>query len=341
MESEVSVHETTRSTTRKRVLSGLKPSGGAHIGNYFGALRQFLPLQERHENFIFVADYHAMTTVFDGEELRRQTHEMMLTLLAVGLDPNRSILFRQSDVPEVCELTWILACSTPHGLLERAHAYKDAVAKGEDVSAGLFNYPVLMASDILIYKSHYVPVGKDQKQHVEIARDIAQRFNATYGDILVLPEATVQEETATVIGLDGRKMSKSYDNTIMLFESEKSVKKKVMSIVTDSTPLGQPLNPDTCSVFALHRLFDPDGIEELRARYLSGSIGYGDSKKLLFEKMMAKLGPVRERYEELRKKPDHVEDIFRDGANRARAVARGTVEECRRAVGATSASPPG
>jgi tryptophanyl-tRNA synthetase len=185
-----------------------------------------------------------------------------------------------------------------------------------------------------------VPVGKDQKQHVEIARDIAQRFNATYGEVLVLPEPIIQEDTATVIGLDGRKMSKSYDNTIMLFEPDKSVKKKVMSIVTDSTPLGQPLNPDTCSVFALHRLFDPEGAEELRARYLAGSIGYGDSKKLLFEKVMEKLGPVRERYETLRKRPDHVEEIFRDGARRARAVARATVEECRRAVGTTSASPP-
>ncbi len=319
---------------KKRVLSGVKPSGEqTHIGNYFGLLKRSVDLQETHENFIFIADYHAMTTVTDGELLRAQTREFMVELLAVGHDPAKTVLFRHSDVPEVCELTWLLSCCTPLGLLERAHAYKDAMAKGEEVIAGLFNYPVLMAADILIYRSHYVPVGQDQKQHLEITRDIAQRFNRTYGELLVVPEPLIEERTATVIGLDGRKMSKSYDNTIMLFEPEKSIKKKVMSIVTDSKGLHDPKDPETCNVFALHKLFNPEGIEELRARYLEGSIGYGDSKKLLFEKTMEKLGPIRRRWEELHKRFDEVEDIYRDGAKRAGAVARETVADCRRAAG--------
>jgi len=323
-----------KAPTRKRVLSGIKPSGEqTHIGNYFGAMKQFVELQATHENYIFVADYHAMTTVFDGETLRRQTDEVCLELLAVGLDPEKNVLFRQSDVPEVCELTWFLACSTPHGLLERAHAYKDAQAKGTEVNAGVFNYPVLMASDILIYRSHLVPVGKDQKQHIEIARDVSQRFNRTYGELLVVPEEFIPEKTATVIGLDGRKMSKSYDNTIMLFEPEKKIRKKVMSIVTDSTPVEDPKDPETCNVFALHRLFNPDGLDELAARYRAGGMGYGEAKKLLFEKMMEVLGPIRERYEELKAKPDYVEDVFQEGGRKARAVARRTLEECREAAG--------
>ncbi len=318
----------------KRVLSGVKPSGEqTHIGNYFGMLLPSVELQKTHENFIFIADYHAMTTVFDGERLSSQARELMVELLAVGLDPQKTVLFRQSDVPEVCELTWILSCSTPLGLLERAHAFKDSKAKGQEVIAGLFNYPVLMAADILAYRSHCVPVGQDQKQHIEIARDIAQRFNRTYGDILVLPEPLIKEDTATVIGLDGRKMSKSYDNTIMLFEPEKSMKKKVMSIVTDSKGLNDPKDPKTCSVFALHELFNPDGLEELSARYLGGSIGYGESKKLLFEKMMETLGPVRSRWEELHTRFDEVEEIYREGAKRARAEARKVLDDCRQATG--------
>jgi tryptophanyl-tRNA synthetase len=321
-------------TPRKRVLSGVKPSGEqAHIGNYFGAFRQWVDLQETHENFCFIADYHALTSVFDGKTVRAWTQELMIELLAVGLDPEKTILFRQSDVPEVCELTWILSCSTPHGLLERAHAYKDARAKGVDVNAGLFSYPVLMASDILIYKSHLVPVGKDQKQHIEIARDIAQRFNGAYGDVLTLPDPLIQDDTAVVTGLDGRKMSKSYGNTIMLFEPEKQMRKKVMSIVTDSRTVEEPKDPETCNVFALHKLFDPEGLEALRARYVAGGMGYGEAKKLLFEKMMDVLGPVRARYEDLARRPDEVEEIFHAGARRAREVAAATVDECRRAAG--------
>ena len=325
-------------TTRKRVLSGVKPSGEhSHIGNYFGAFKQWVDLQDTHENYCFIADYHALTSVRDGATVRRQTHELMLELLAAGLDPEKSVLFRQSDLPEVCELTWILSCSTPHGLLERAHAYKDAKAKGVDINAGLFAYPVLMASDILIYKSHYVPVGQDQKQHIEIARDVAQRFNTDYGEILELPEPLIQADTGVVIGLDGRKMSKSYNNTIMLVEPEKSIKKKVMSIVTDSKTVEEPKDPETCNVFALHKLFNPDGLDELRERYLAGGMGYGDAKKLLFTKMMDVLAPIRERYEALAKTPDYVEDVYRDGARRARAIARATVDECRTATGLGSA----
>jgi tryptophanyl-tRNA synthetase len=325
-----------KTPARKRVLSGIKPSGEqTHIGNYFGAMKQFVDLQATHENFIFVADYHAMTTVTEGPTLKAQTDEICLELLAVGLDPEQSILFRQSDVPEVCELTWFLSCSTPHGLLERAHAYKDAQARGVEVNAGVFNYPVLMASDILIYRSHLVPVGKDQKQHIEIARDLAQRFNRTYGELLVVPEEFIPEKTATVIGLDGRKMSKSYDNTIMLFEPEKALRKKVMSIVTDSTPVEDPKDPETCNVFALHRLFNPAGLDELADRYRAGGMGYGEAKKLLFERMMEVLTPIRDRYEELRARPDYVEDVFEEGGRKARAIARETMEECREAVGLT------
>lgn len=325
---------TRASTRRKRILSGVKPSGEqAHIGNYFGAFKQWVDLQETHESYCFIADYHAMTTVTDGDALHAWTAEHMVELLAVGLDPEKTVLFRQSDVPEVCELTWILSCSTPHGLLERAHAYKDAKARGVDINAGLFGYPVLMASDILIYKSNLVPVGSDQKQHIEIARDIAQRFNNTYGEVLVLPEPHIQEATAIVTGLDGRKMSKSYGNTIMLFEPEKQIRKKVMSIVTDSKTVEEPKDPETCNVFALHKLFDTGGLDELRARYRAGGMGYGESKTLLFEKMMQVLGPIRARYEELSTRRDYVEDVYREGAARARAVAHETVDECRHAAG--------
>lgn len=319
---------------KKRVLSGVKPSGEqTHIGNYFGAMRQFVQLQDEYENFIFAADYHAMTTVFEGETLHAQTFELMVELLAVGLDPDKCVLFRQSDVPEVTELTWILACSTPLGLLERAHAYKDARAKNMELNAGVFIYPVLMACDILAYGSHLVPVGADQKQHIEITRDVAERFNRTYGDILTIPDGFIPPDAGTVIGLDGRKMSKSYDNTIMLFEPEKQIKKKVMSIVTDSKGVEDPKDPDTCNVFALHKLFNPGGLEELRARYLAGGMGYGDAKKLLFEKMMDVLGPMRAKREALLEKPDYVEDVFRSGAKRARAEATKTLDACRRATG--------
>jgi len=245
----------------------------------------------------------------------------------------KTVLFRQSDVPEVAELAWVLGCVTPHGLLERAHAFKDARAKGLEVNAGLFNYPVLMAADILIYKSHLVPVGQDQKQHIEITRDIAEKFNRTFGKVFIVPQALISEETGVILGLDGRKMSKSYGNTIMLFEPEESIYKKVMRIVTDSTPLGHPLNPDKCTVFAFHRLFNPEGLEELRQRYLEGSIGYAEAKKWLFEKMMEKLRPLRERWAELRRQPEYVEQVLREGGEKARAVARETMREVRQAVG--------
>jgi tryptophanyl-tRNA synthetase len=321
---------------RKRVLSGIKPSGEqSHIGNYFGAMRHWVTMQETLDNFIFVADYHAMTSVFDGKSLREQTRGIFTDLLAAGLDPERSVLFRQSDVPEVCELTWMLSCSTPQGLLERAHAYKDARAKNAEINAGVFNYPVLMAADILIYRSHLVPVGQDQKQHIEIARDVAQRFNSSYGDLLVLPEEYIHPDTGVVIGLDGRKMSKSYGNTIMLFEPEKSIRKKVMSIVTDSKPVEESKDPDTCNVFAFHKLFNPDGLDELRARYTAGGMGYGESKKLLFEKMMEVLAPIRERHAELVQTPDYVDDIAAEGGKRARKVAQEVLAECREAVGVT------
>lgn len=319
----------------KRVLSGVKPSAEMmHIGNWFGAVRQFVELQETEENFIFIADYHALTTIHDGRQLRANAREIATEYLACGLDPRRTTLFRQSDVPEVCELTWFLACVAPMGLLERAHAYKAAKAAGEEVNMGLFNYPILMAADILIYKSHIVPVGEDQVQHIEMTRDMAQKFNHTFDcDVLVIPEARVVETTARVPGIDGRKMSKSYGNTIDLFAPENTLRKQVMRIVTDSTPLGQPLDPDSCTVFALHSLMPGPEVDELRERYLTGGIGYGDSKRRLADRLLEALAPLRDRYAALKADPDYVEDVLLEGGARAREIARQTVDECRYVTG--------
>ncbi len=321
----------------KRVLSGVKPSAEMmHLGNYFGAVRQFVELQKTEENFIFIADYHALTTVHDAAQLRSNSHEIALEYLACGLDPKRTVLWRQSDVPEVCELTWLLSCATPMPLLERAHAYKAAVADGREVSMGLFNYPVLMAADILLYHSDIVPVGEDQVQHVEMTRDMAQKFNAMAGrEVLKLPVARVNQDVARVPGLDGQKMSKSYGNTIGLFESDRDLRKKAMRIVTTSTPLGQPLDPDTCNVFALHKLFGGPEVETLRERYRAGDIGYGDSKKMLGERILndPEIAAIRSRYEAMKNDPGYVEDVLRDGAQRARAVALETIHDCRLATG--------
>jgi tryptophanyl-tRNA synthetase len=320
----------------RRVLSGIKPSAEMlHIGNYFGAVRQFVELQATEENFIFIADYHALTTIHDAAQLRSNAREIATEYLACGLDPKQTTLFRQSDVPEVCELTWLLACVTPKGLMERAHAYKAATQEGREVSMGLFCYPILMASDILIYKSDVVPVGEDQVQHIEMTRDMAAKFNHTFGrEVLKLPVPRVRQDVAAVVpGLDGRKMSKSYGNTIDLFAPDQELRAQVMRIVTDSTPMGQPLDPDKCVVFALHSLFPGPALDELRARYLAGDIGYGESKKLLHAKLVEELAPVRERCAELKQHPDYVEDVLLDGGRSARATARQTLDECRAASG--------
>ncbi len=318
-----------------RVLSGIQPSGDyLHVGNYFGALRQFVALQEEHEMLLFIADYHSMNSVRDGAQRRSFTRAVALDYLACGIDPERAMLFRQSDMPEVTELAWLLSTVTPMGLLERGHAYKDKVAQGQSADHGLFAYPVLQAADILLYRSDLVPVGQDQKQHVEMARDIAQRFNHAYGeDLLVLPEPYIPEEVATVPGTDGRKMSKSYGNTIAMFASTKEIKKAVMGIVTDSTPVEAP--KDTSGqLFALWSLFaSAEEREAMFARARSGGLGYGEVKKDLLARLDAAFEPMRERRAELAARPDELEDVLADGARRARALGRPVLDACREAAG--------
>ncbi len=318
-----------------RVLSGIQPSGKLHIGNYFGAMRQYLQLQEKGEEcFFFIANYHAMTSVKDAALLREYTAEIARGYLAVGIDPNRAVFFRQSDVPEVCELTWILSCVTPMGLLQRCVSYKDKVEQGFSPNHGLFCYPVLQAADILIYGSELVPVGQDQKQHLEVTRDIAGKFNNTYGDILTVPEPYILSETAVVPGLDGRKMSKSYDNTLELFEPANRTKKKIMRIVTDSTPVEEPKDPEKCTVYTLLKLVaDEEEIKYWDKRYRAGNMGYGEVKKRLAELMNALLDPYRERYEQLGSQQDYVEDVLQEGGKKARQIAQELMERVRSATG--------
>ncbi len=317
-----------------RILSGIQPSGKLHLGNYFGMMKPALQLQEQGEAFLFIANYHALTTVSDPALLRENTRDVALDFLACGLDPKRTVFFRQSDVPEVTELTWLLSIITPMGLLERCHSYKDKLAKGIAPSHGLFSYPVLMAADILLYQSNRVPVGRDQKQHVEVTRDIAIKFNSQFGTVFTIPEPVIQEEVAVVPGIDGQKMSKSYGNTIELFASPKETKARIMQVVTDSTPLEAPKNPDTCNVFALYKLFaTPAQREEMAAKYRAGNFGYGHAKKALAEIFEATFAPLRQRREELAKDPAFVDAVLRDGAERARAAARKTLQTARQAVG--------
>lgn len=317
-----------------RILTGVQPSGHLHWGNYFGAMKPIIDTQNQGETFVFVAQYHALTTVHDAAALRQATWDVALDFLACGLDPAKACLFRQADVPEVHELAWLLSTVTPMGLLERCHSYKDKLARGLPASHGLFAYPVLMAADILLYQSDVVPVGRDQKQHVEVTRDIAAKFNQTFGEVFKLPEPRIAERVAVIPGLDGQKMSKSYGNTIGLFDDPKDVKAKIMRIATDSTPLEAPKDPDACRVFALYRLFaDEAETEAMRQNYLRGGYGYGHAKKALFEIYQRKMGPFRERRAHLAAHPEEVEAILRDGAQRARATARQTLAAARRAVG--------
>lgn len=319
----------------KRVLSGIQPSGQPHLGNFLGAMKRHVSDQHTTESFIFLANYHALTTLRDGQKLHDLTRDLAIDYLAIGLDPQKTTLFRQSDVPEHTELMWILSCLTPMGLLERCHAWKDAQNKGKkEISAGLFNYPVLMAADILLYQPDFVPVGKDQKQHVEVARDLAGTFNHLYGETFKLPEPTIPKDVAIIPGTDGQKMSKSYGNTITLFGTDATLKKEVMSIVTDSTPVDAPKNPDTCNVFQLYRHFaSPDAIKSLKKKYLEGGTGYGDAKKLLLQALHETLDPYREKRVELEGKLDYVEEVLKDGAKRAQKVARATLNEVRKKTG--------
>lgn len=319
----------------QRILSGIQPSGEPHLGNFWGAMQRHVALQDDHESFIFLANYHALTTLRDGDRLRDLTRELALDYLAIGLNPKKTTLFRQSDVPEHTELMWILSCLTPMGLLERCHAWKDAQAKGKkETTAGLFNYPVLMAADILIYQPDLVPVGKDQKQHVEVARDLAGTFNHLYGDTFKLPEPNIPDEVAVIPGIDGQKMSKSYHNTITLFGTDKELEKEVLSIVTDSTPVNAPKNPDTCTVFQLYRhVASSDEISALEKQYKAGGMGYGDAKKSLLKKLHETLDPYRKKRVELARNVDYVEEVLNQGAKRARTLAQSTLDEVKKRVG--------
>ncbi len=318
-----------------RILSGIQPSGALHIGNYFGMMKPAIELQAKGECYYFIADYHSMTSLTDAAERRRNVHDVALDFLACGLDPQKSVFFRQSDLPEVTELTWIIGSLTPMGLLERAHSYKDKLAKGVAPGFGLFAYPVLMAADILIYDSNLVPVGRDQKQHIEMTRDIAIKFNQTYGETFVIPEPEIREEVATVPGTDGEKMSKSYGNAIEIFGEEKAMRKRIMSIVMDSrTPQEPKPDADKNLVIRLLKLVAPKEVSaDLEDRLRAGGLGYGDLKKAFFEHYWNTFAAARARRAELVANRDYVEQVLRDGAARARSVADRVLTRARRAAG--------
>ena len=317
-----------------RILSGIKPTGRPHLGNYYGMMQPGIEWQDCGEAFYFIADYHAFTTVHDPAALREHTRSVALDFLACGLDPKKAVLFRQSDVPEVTELAWLLTCLTPMPMLENCHAYKDHLAKGKVPSHGLFAYPVLMAADILLYNSNIVPVGRDQKQHVEVTRDLAEKANRTFGPIFTIPQPSIVSEVATVIGLDGQKMSKSYNNTIGLFEEEKVLRKKIMSIVTDSAPVEAPKDPSVSSIVALYKLCaEADAVATMEAQFRAGGLGYGEFKKRLFEALWEKFTPFRAKRAALAADPSTLDAILADGAARARAVALPTMDRVRKAVG--------
>ena len=317
-----------------RILSGIQPSGALHIGNYFGMMRPAVALQSEGEALYFVADYHALTSLRDAETLRTNSRRVALDFLACGLDPERATLFRHSDVPQVTELAWILSTIAPMGLLERAHSYKDKLARGISANVGLFSYPILMAADILIYDSDVVPVGKDQKQHIEITRDLAVKMNETYGDIFKLPEPRIQPTTETVPGIDGQKMSKSYGNNIDIFGDEKEMRKRVMSIVTDSLAVDAAKDPETSTIFKLYSLVaSKDEVADMRERFLRGGTGYGDLKKQLFEKLWDYFAPMRKRREEILKDKSYIDDVLVRGAVRANEIANRVMDRVRKAVG--------
>jgi len=317
-----------------RILSGIQPSGVLHIGNYFGMMRPAIELQKEGETFYFIADYHALTSVRDPEALRENSRQVALDFLACGLDPERAALFRQSDVPQVTELAWILSTIAPMGLLERAHSYKDKLARGLAPTVGLFSYPVLMAADILIYDSDAVPVGKDQKQHIEITRDLAVKVNETFGQVFKLPEPKINPQTEVVPGLDGQKMSKSYGNNIDIFGDEKETRKRVMSIVTDSTPVETPKDPSRSTILQLYSLFaSKDEIAGMRERFKKGGTGYGDFKKELFEKLWEYFSPMRKRRDEILRDKSYIDNVLTRGAKRANEVADQVMQRVRAAVG--------
>ena len=326
----------------KIALSGIKPTGTLHIGNYLGMIKPAFDLIENYQTLYFVADYHALTTVKDKNILNEYVYDVAATLLALGLDPQKVIFFRQSDIPEIFEFTWILNCFTAKGLLNRAHAYKAAVDENlgagkqpdADINAGLFNYPVLMAADILLYGSHFVPVGQDQRQHVEIARDIAIALNNSFGEVLIVPEPLIQERVMTIPGIDGRKMSKNYNNTIPIFADEKALRKQVMRIVTDSRRPEDPKNPEECNVFNIFKYFaSPEAIESRRGAYLSGGLAYSEIKQELNELLNEFFGGRRKTYHQLLDDKNYLDRILDEGAEKARAMGGPVLERVRRSIG--------
>lgn len=319
-----------------RVLSGIQPSGALHLGNFFGMMKKMIEYQEQEDLFCFIANYHAMTSLSDGKALAKGTLEAAASFIALGLDPEKSTFWVQSDLPEVQELTWVLSNFTPMGLLERCHSYKDKVAQGISPNHGLFAYPVLMTADILLFQSDRVPVGKDQKQHLEVARDIAIKYNNEYGEVFTVPEPEIDNNVATIPGLDGRKMSKSYGNTIDLFLEEKPLRKQIMRIVTDPTPVEEPKSPDSCNLFQVYKLFlNEAGVEDLKQRYLAPGLRYGDVKQELFEVVRDFFAPYTEKRKELLADPEGLRKTLAMGADKARYIASKTMRKVRKKGGLT------
>jgi len=325
----------TNSPEKMVIVSGIQPSGNLHLGNYFGAVQQFIQMiGEGHECYYFLANYHALTSMRDGPHLLELTRSTAADYLALGLDPERCAIYLQSDMPEVCELQWILTCVTPMGLLERCHAYKDKIQQGIPADHGLFSYPVLMAADILIVRADRVPVGQDQKQHVEVTRDIAGYFNNCYGEVLTIPEPYIPESVATVPGRDGRKMSKSYNNTIELFAKEEDVRQQIFSIVTDSASVAEPKDPDQSVLYSVLKLFcDPAAQAHWADRFRSGGLSYREVKEAIFERYMERFGPARERRRQLEKQPEYVDEVLKRGVGQARIIALPVISQVRKAVG--------
>ncbi|MFA5838502.1 MAG: tryptophan--tRNA ligase [Candidatus Paceibacterota bacterium] len=319
---------------KKILLSGVKPSGRPHLGNYFGAMKQFVALQDDYESYIFIADLHALTTVQNKEEMNKYIYDIAVDYLAIGLDPKKVTLYKQSDIPQVSEMAWIFNCITTMPFLMRAHAFKDAEAKNKEINVGLFDYPVLMAADILLPDADVVPVGNDQKQHVEIARDIAQKFNNIFGETFKLPEPMIFENVGTIIGTDGQKMSKSYKNTIELFATDDELKKSIMGIVTDSKGTKDKKDPEKCNIFNLHKLFSSDEeLKGLRERYTNGEIGYKESKEILLKNVSDFIRPLREKREEIAKDKNFVIDVINKGGEKAKEKIGRKMEEVRSKIG--------
>ena len=322
-------------TNNEQVLvSGAKPTGRLHIGNYFGALRQWVELQDKYKSYIFIPNYHALTTIQNGKELEQLTLDVAIDLLAIGIDPEKVILFKQSDVPEVTELAWIFNCLTTMPYLMRAHAFKDAEAKNKDINVGTFDYPILMAADILIYDADIVPVGQDQKQHVEMARDIAEKFNRVFNtDVFKLPKEYIQKEVAVISGIDGQKMSKSYDNIISLFAEDSEIKNQVMKIITNSKNTNEVKNPEDCNIFALHKFFSQNELFSLKKRYIEGGIGYKESKEILLKNIISFIKPLREKRKKFAKNPKQVLKILEEGGKKARIKAQKKMKQIHSIIG--------